>query len=202
MGVKGFWNYFYNLSNLHELLLEQVDCNGSTLLVDGSSFMFFLMNMVSRGDGELIDRRYGGSYEEFRRIIRREFSYLLALGFKIVVFFDGRSSKFKEEIQRDREAQGTSNWEHFYDVVQYQYTVIDQDTLPLPPFTRMFFELVLRQEFADTVQLVHCSGEADVDLGIQCAQRGQQSACYIYSQDRSVHDALNRSEIWNNVRVF
>lgn len=184
MGVKGFWSYFYALSNLHELLLEKVVGDGSTLLVDGSSYMFYLMNMVSRDDGELIDRRYGGSYEEFRRIIRREFITLINLGFKVEVFFDGKSSKFKEEILNNRGVQGTSNWENFNKVVQCQHTVIDQDALPLPPLTRLAFELVLRQDFADTVKLVHCRGEADIDLGLECEKLNRKGACYVYSQDR------------------
>lgn len=184
MGVKGFWNYFYACSNLHELLIEHVIGDGSTLLVDGSSFMFFLMNMVSREDGELIDRRYGGSYEEFRRIIRRECTLLLEAGFKLVVFFDGKSSKFKDQVAQTRVTTGSSNWTHFYEVIQYQHTVIEQDSLPLPPLTRIFFELVLRQDFADTIELVHCHGEADVDLGLQCVRRSREGPCYIYSQDR------------------
>lgn len=183
MGIKeGFWSYF-TVSELNELLLEQVPSN-STLLIDGSSFMFYIMNQCVNEGGEPIDRRYCGSYAEMRRIICREIKFLQDLGLELKVYFDGKSSAFKNFEAEGRSLNRNTKWDDFYKIISFDYKVIDQDYLPLPSWTRIFFELVLREE---SIEIIKCEVEADLILGKDCREHNKiHKNCYIYSQDRYV----------------
>jgi hypothetical protein len=190
MGIEGFWSYIYK-SGLHDLFMEQVTCQGATLLVDGSNFMFHLMKLTVENGDQPIDRRFGGSYAEFRAIIRREVNQLLDLGFSITVFFDGHASAFKKKVlpasQGNAGVTGwKKEWADLHHIINYEVKVIDQDSLPLAPLTRHFFELVLWQDFGDTVQLVTCDREADIVIGQRCMQliASGKKSCFIYSDDR------------------
>jgi hypothetical protein len=190
MGIEGFWSYIIK-SGLHELFVEQVNCKGATLLIDGSNYMFHLMKLIIENGTEPIDRRFGGSFAEFRAIIRREVNQLLQLGFKITVYFDGHASDFKKKAGASPPAnkfveRWKDEWANLHDVITYHVKVIDQGNLPLAPLTRHFFELVLVQDFADTVKLVKCDREADIIIAQDCKRliAAGKKASFIYSDDR------------------
>jgi hypothetical protein len=190
MGVQGFWSYM-SKSGLEDLFVEQVNCHGASLLVDGSNFMFHLMNCKVENGTEPIDRRFGGSFAEFRAIIHREVNHLVQLGFNITVFFDGHASAFKNKGASPTQKtinkfSWTGAWENLYEVITYEWKVIDQTCLPFAVLTRHFMELVLIQDFADTVKLVSCDREADAVIAHECKQAisAGKKACYIYSDDR------------------
>jgi hypothetical protein len=190
MGIEGFWSYITK-SGLHDLFVEQVKCQGATLLIDGSNFMFHLMKLTVENGTEPIDRRFGGSFAEFRTIIRREVNQLLQLGFKITVYFDGHASGFKKKAGvapsgNAHVERWKDEWADLHHVITYELKVIDQDSLPLAPLTRHFFELVLVQDFADTVKLVSCDREADIVIAQDCMRliAAGKKASFIYSDDR------------------
>eukprot|EP01040_Poterioochromonas_malhamensis_P011766 gene11766-12838_t len=182
MGVKGLLSLLSKFTDFHELFLETIP-RESILLIDGNNFMFYLMglyinNTSTTTTDEQIDRRYGGSYEEFREIILREFNYLChELGFQLEVYFDGYDDHhvhtFKGSVIEEREKYRIKSWENLYKMLLYRSKVINQDSLPLPPLTRFLLEFYLKRDVISrerSIRFIQCRGEADIDMGKRCQE--------------------------------
>lgn len=181
MGVKGLLSLLSKFTDFHELFLETIP-RESILLIDGNNFMFYLMglyinNTSTTTTDEQIDRRYGGSYEEFREIIIREFHYLCyELGFQLEVYFDGYDDHnvhtFKGLVIEEREKYRIKSWENLYKMILYRSKVINQDSLPLPPLTRFLLEFYLKRDVIQEgrIRFIQCRGEADIDMSKRCQE--------------------------------
>eukprot|EP01031_Cornospumella_fuschlensis_P036152 gene36152-43847_t len=182
MGVKGLLNLLTKFTDLHQLFLETTPA-GATLVVDGNNFMFYLLGLCEEGKSQPLDRRYGGSYESFRKIITREFSYLQQLGFEIEVYFDGHASSFKDFVLNDKKNTIDASWIDFYVKILYRHKVLDQSTLPPPPLSRISFEWNLKQHFP-SIKVIQEEGEADIAIGFRCQElQGMGKAAFVYSDD-------------------
>ena len=158
--------------------------SGSKLLIDGNSFMFWIMKQTSAFSNRQIDRRYVGSFREFRDMIIEKIAFLTELGFDVVIYFDGRNGErqhdFKQLTLEERREGINDAWVTMHQTIKYRKTVFDQDVLPLPTLTRYFFELVLKLACRH-VKIINCKGEADIFLGLACAVDSERS--YIVSED-------------------
>lgn len=182
MGIKGLFQYFSQM-DLEDLLLEKIP-RGSTLVVDGLSFMFHIMSVAGvLEDRSRIDRRQLGNYRQYREVLVREVNALTNRGFLLEFYFDGKSSPFKRLKERKiRDSRVFARWKKLCKALQHHYKLVTQEEFPLAHLTRLVMQQVLRNELGAVVN--QCVGEADLDIGHRCAElRSQGRAAFAYSND-------------------
>lgn len=192
MGVKGFWVYLERFLDFHELMKERLlpDASGGmgTLLIDGNNAMFTLLYLkvcedTQQTPGSPIDLRFGGSYEEYRDIIRREFLKLQEMGFQLEVYFDGKTPPLKSVEVSVRRSTRNESWATMYDVLSSKHITFNLRDLPLPVLSKHILQIVLKRDFPD-IPIHHCASEADHSMGLRCKQLNDAgSKAYIYSED-------------------
>lgn len=186
-------------------------CNGANDL-RGERFGGFgqALPRVETTDSGLLDRRYGGTYDELVAIIAKDIEDLQSMGFKLTFVLDHHEkTSRKEEEDADHEAEGEgdaeidhhsifkrnvrasrkkdqiSNWERLQTVIGDELRVFSQKDLPLPPCTFAVFKQFLFENAAQlSFEIDYELGEADPKIHAKClALQSQGEECYVYSYD-------------------
>jgi hypothetical protein len=144
------------------------DVTGTTLLIDANGFMFFLLD--SKAGIQRVKREYGGCYDAYDALIRREIERLEAFGFKLRFYVDGSAFEVKAHTAEDRIAQREVKWSYMYNYCNGRYKDLVSQ-LPKPPLMGEQYFKTLEAIGAD---IVFCEREADQELALECHRRNQQ----------------------------
>jgi hypothetical protein len=189
MGVRGLLKNLLLKYQSSDLDLVEDVYRGSTLLVDGNSFLFHLLDIQMKllyGKEYRIKREYGGNYLELQEVVVKEIHRLSHdFGFKLFFYFDGNKSYFKGDTSEKRRLNILEKWIALHAIVLGNQN-IDQTQLPLLPLAKTVLLNVLG---ALKIPTFHCPAEADQEIAIAC-ERLNKSATkglrrfYCYSKDR------------------
>lgn len=186
------------LKGLQVQAVEEPLPENSTLLIDGSGWMFSLFD-------ETNCKGIGGGYDVFREVIVREVLYLReTLGFYLVVYFDGPESQLKAGTRESRRLQREEKWLTLCSLISGHASAISNSTgregrlkdaigrrtanqrdLPLPVLVSEQLKQTLS---AMKVEVVSCVGEADQQLALDCVARNTSTkdhigCAFVYAED-------------------
>jgi flagellar biosynthesis GTPase FlhF len=188
MGVKGFWTRLLKdySQSMHDFV-EDIFV-GSTLLVDGNSFIFHLIDrqMSTIYKHLSFPKEYGGNYHQLEQMIFLEIERLqLQYGFRLIFYFDGPISYYKGDTTEKRRQQLIERWNNLFNVSQ-GFNPSEPSSLPMPPL----FSVTLRRVLDELrIKQVTCRYEADYEMAIDCAKFNRQNAqkglkkTFCYSSD-------------------
>lgn len=134
-----------------------------------------------------IDRRYCGSYSEYRLLIIEELKVINNYGFKVSVYFDGKrdigfKNSMKKQESNDKDYKEISSWDYFYNAIDNNQFIRDHSDIPLPVMTAQCLISVLRELSINDIRF--CNGEADIDMAKDCRNYNSKGEeCYVYSDD-------------------
>lgn len=195
MGVRGLWSLV--LKEYQDSIFDFTELieNGAVLLVDGSSFLFHLLNrqVLSLYKRFSFPRELGGCYSLIKKMIRMEIERLKQkLGFTTLIFyFDGPISYFKGNTKEKRRREILEQWNKVYSISigKLKAFSLEPSQFPLPPLAHALLREVLREM---KIAMVNCPDEADQKMAIDCRKMNSKSSngktvAYCYSGDRSVN---------------
>ena len=168
MGIKGLKQFLDKEENSHLHVHEWVP-HGSHLHVDANGWMFFAM---SSAEGLAISKQYGGSYQEYDRIIRTKYHSMISAGFSLSFYFDGAESSMRSAKKKDRSLQRIQSWLAIRGAISIGDPEPNQKTLDLPPLTKQQFVSTLESIGA---HLIFCDYEADQAIALACSSGNVQS---------------------------
>jgi HrpA-like RNA helicase len=149
MGVKNLKTIFkqYSRANKRERIPE-----GSTLCIDGNGWTYYLYRTL--------ERKYGGEYAKFDRLIRKQVRKMLRNKLNLIVFWDGPTVYMKEDCRNARKANNEKRWQNL------QSFCLDgekhkKDDLPKPPVVNEQLKSTLKELEVATVV---CDAEADITI--------------------------------------
>ena len=134
-----------------------------------------------------IDRRYCGSYSEYRLLIIEELKVINSYGFKVSVYFDGKrdigfKNSMKKQESNDKDYKEISSWDYFYNAIDNNQFIRDHSDIPLPVMTAQCLISVLHELGINDIKF--CNGEADIDMAKDCRNYNNKGEeCYVYSDD-------------------
>lgn len=157
---------------------------GSVLVVDGSGFLFHVLEAA----GERAAVVLGGDYTAFAEAVRRELNRLLQLGLRVEFFFDGEADIFKDRAQAHRAQQREAMWFDMYTSCRDGKLTVATKDLPLPPLAMDQLKVVLAKDFK-SIATTRCTGEADLEIAAYVKRKNggrplPECRYYCYGRDR------------------
>ena len=196
MGIRGLWTIL--LKEYQDSIFNFIEVieYGATLLVDGNSFLFHLLNhqVLSIYKRFSFPRELGGCYSLMKEMIRLEIQRLRQkLGFSNLIFyFDGRISYFKGDTKEKRRKQILEQWNKIYSLSlgKLKASSLHPSDLPLPPLAHVLLRQVLEEM---RITIVNCPDEADQIMAIECRklnskQSNGKTVAFCYSGDRTTYN--------------
>eukprot|EP01031_Cornospumella_fuschlensis_P023422 gene23422-28420_t len=214
MGIRGLWTkVLKDTENNKKDFVENVP-RGSTIHVDAMGFIFHACetSIVTRSKQTRppqIERQFGGSYGEFKRLLDSEISRLtIDFGFQLIFYFDGAAppccsilgitsncendystaqsgcgpaSYFKGHTTIERQCQFEEKRANMFEMCLGDRKIAQKD-LPLPPLSQQAL-ICLIGEY--NIQVVNCLYEADQELALGCVRGNKEGNCehFCYSSD-------------------
>ena len=120
MGVKNLKSIYKQHKRLNA---QETIPSGSVLCIDGNGWAYYLYRNL--------DRKYGGDYVAFDRIIRQQVSLLRKHGMLLKVFWDGPVIYMKEECAKERRNNNERRWQNMQNLCT-DGEDFDSDNLPKP----------------------------------------------------------------------
>jgi hypothetical protein len=157
---------------------------GSVLVIDGSGFLFYVLEACGESGAALL----GGDYNAFSTRAKREIKNLTQMGLRIEFFFDGEADIFKDMTQVRRAEQRETMWFELYTSCRDRKLTMAHKDLPLPPLLMDQLKEVLRADFK-SVGVTHCEGEADHAIATYVKRKNggrpiHECPYYCYGRDR------------------
>ena len=148
---------------------------GSTLLLDGNSFVWYICEQVTLYHNNIKnDRRYGGDYVALDEMAKRELQRLQSdLGFTVIVFFDGPQSSFKGDASARRRKMNLDTWYKFHRLI-HGSTSVELDDLPIPLLAVEQFQQTLTDINGNpankSIRIIQSKYEATKDMAVACVK--------------------------------
>jgi 5'-3' exonuclease len=176
MGIKYLAKYLEENVDISSLQ-ENIPAN-STLLVDSSGFIFYLLSTLTNRQ----DREIGGGYENLDVAIHSHVTFLrFQLGLKLIFFFDGSAIQFKSGTMEKRKLQREERWLRLHDFCA-SGKKYELDELPIAP---MSIEQLICYLSRNNIESVKCVGESDPEMAKMCQSINLNGGkAYCYGQDR------------------
>jgi hypothetical protein len=175
MGIHGMKRYL----GLKYQCPEEGFGHGSNLLIDGSGWLFYLL------DEDLsLQRQLGGSYDEIDKIVREELRHLQDMGFNLTVCLDGEQNRMKDATTTKRRQRREEMWTNlFHATLGDSDKPIVQKDLPIASLALNQLKCTLKSM---DVEIIISDYEADQDIALLCLRRNSLSGLksYCYGADR------------------
>lgn len=145
--------------------------------------MFRILKLC--GSLSAFNRELGGDFEIFHEYLKQELVPLLNAGVHVVVYFDGKRSRFKHETAFKRHENKIESWELLNRFSSGIASNFDEENLPVPPCCKYQMLCTLRYL---GIGIINCDFEADEDMAQQCASLNSgcshgEETCFIYGDD-------------------
>lgn len=148
---------------------------GSTLLLDGNSFVWYLCDQVTYYHNSIKnERRYGGHYVALDEMAKRELHRLQNdFGLTVIVFLDGPQSYFKGDFSAKRRKLNLDTWYKFHRLL-HGSTSIELDDLPIPLLAVEQFQQTLAEinnsPTEKSIRIIQSKFEATKDMAVACVK--------------------------------
>lgn len=157
---------------------------GSTLVVDGSGFVFYILSTLTR-----LEIETGSGYESLCKLIHAHLCLLkFQLNMNLIFYMDGSATQYKNSTLEKRRMQREERWLKLYNFCTNR-SKCDIRDLPTPPLVMSQLQHYLKHF---RIPVVKCDGEADSAIASKCKELNiSGKPAYCYAQDRYVNILLN-----------
>jgi hypothetical protein len=171
MGIRGLDKFLGD----QEIKVVELSI-GSTLLVDGISWFFWLIH--SRIE---FHNGFGGLYSLFDSLIREQICEL-SLNLQLVFFFDAGQSRLKNALRMERNMKIADKWAQFEYICMNKMKIDESVKLPLPELYIHQLQVTLMEM---NIGVVYCVEETHMEMAIMCNRmRMSGNSCFCYGNDR------------------
>lgn len=165
MGIKNLKTFIKRHSKINS---PEILSDNATLCIDGNGWSYYIYRNL--------DRKYGGNYTIYDKLIRSTVRSIQNAGLQLIVFWDGKQIWMKENCYQVRKSNKHQRWQNLQNFCLDSAKYKNED-FPKPPLLNDQLRATLTN-----LGIKNIDSDSEADLSIATYVNNQPN-CYAYGDD-------------------